>query len=353
MHGFVLVLTLAVVGGAIAYIGDQLGMNVGRKKLTLFGLRPKHTSVLVTIVTGVAIATASIGILTIASQDVRIALFKMKEIQTELAGLQTDYEKAQQEVQRQRKAIAENEDNIASLEAEAFALQGDIDELQGDFDELVGYYFQISTAFGQIREANIAFHASEVISSTVVKEGLSRAKVRSSLEEFIQEVDEVAYRRSARAQESGPYRAIDLHPAALDFAVEDVLLSKGDVVVRAVSESNTIPGVPVVVYLENYTDEMVFSKDTVLARSSWDPRGGVEIDRVILQILAQANSMVLDAGMALSEDRGAAVLLPGDAFFEVIFASRNLKDPVEIQLVVAEDTCRSHTPVQVYLKIVE
>jgi len=40
MYGFTLILTLVVVGGVIAYIGDRLGMNVGRKKLTLFGLRP-------------------------------------------------------------------------------------------------------------------------------------------------------------------------------------------------------------------------------------------------------------------------------------------------------------------------
>ena len=66
MYGLTLVLTLAVVGGVIAYIGDRLGMSIGRKKLTLFGLRPKHTSILVTIVTGVFIASASIGVLTIA-----------------------------------------------------------------------------------------------------------------------------------------------------------------------------------------------------------------------------------------------------------------------------------------------
>ena len=84
MYGFTLILTLVVVGGVIAYIGDRLGMNVGRKKLTLFGLRPKHTSILVTIVTGVLIAGASIGVLTIASQDVHTPLFRMKQIQADL-----------------------------------------------------------------------------------------------------------------------------------------------------------------------------------------------------------------------------------------------------------------------------
>lgn len=386
MYGFVLILTLVVVGGAIAYVGDKVGMNIGRKKLTLFGLRPKHTSVLVTIITGVLIVSASIGVLTVASQDVRTALFRMKEIQNELVGLQANYnemkmqrnlaqeelveaeirvsraldsynavikdlEEAQGEVRRQKKAIAENEEIMAEMEAAALALQADIEALEQDFEELVGYYFQVSAAFGQIREANIAFKASEVILTVVVEAGLSRDQIFAVLEEFLQEVDAAAYRRSARAQGLGPYRAIDLHPQAVALAVEDVLLSKGDVIVRAVSESNTIPGVPVVVYLENYVDQMVFSKDTILVSTGWDPRGGVDIDLVILQILAQANSMALDAGMGLSKD-GTAVSLPGDAFLEAIIGSRTLEKPAQIQLIAAEDTWRAKTPMQVYLRIV-
>ena len=91
MYGFTLILTLAVVGGVIAYIGDRLGMNVGRKELGLFDLRPKHTSILVTIVTRVHIATGSFVVLSIASLDVRTALINMKEIQEELRGLQRDF----------------------------------------------------------------------------------------------------------------------------------------------------------------------------------------------------------------------------------------------------------------------
>ena len=52
MSGIQLVIGLISAGGAIAYFGDRIGMKVGRKRLTLFGLRPKHTSIIITIVTG-------------------------------------------------------------------------------------------------------------------------------------------------------------------------------------------------------------------------------------------------------------------------------------------------------------
>lgn len=365
MYGFTLILTLVVVGGVIAYIGDRLGMNVGRKKLTLFGLRPKHTSVLVTIVTGIFIAGASIGVLTIASQDVRTALFNMKEIQRDLKVLRADFsemkwqrdlaqrelEEAEDEVELQRGRIGEMTSYIEELRGQAHVLENEVVVLEDNVEKLRQEYELVSTAFWQIRGADIAFSASEVILTTVLERGLNRAEIQAQLEQFMQEVDEVAYRRSARASEPGAYRAIFLHRGVLDFAVEDILLADDDVIVRAVSESNTIPGVPVVVYLENFRDGMIFSGGTVLADDEWDPSRGVEIDRVILQLLKQANNRALDAGLALSREWGAAVLLPGDEFLEALSVSRRMEVPVRIRLVVAQDTRRSDSPVELYLEL--
>src|SRR5690606_28814386 len=85
MYGIWLVLALVLMGGAIAYLGDKIGMLVGRKRLTLFGLRPKHSSIVVTVITGILIAGTSLSILAFASHDVRTALFRMREIQQTLA----------------------------------------------------------------------------------------------------------------------------------------------------------------------------------------------------------------------------------------------------------------------------
>ncbi len=367
MYGIILIFTLVIVGGAIAYIGDRLGMKIGRKKLTLFGLRPKHTSILVTIVTGVLISAASIGLLSIASQDVRTALFNMKEIQDELQGLQRDYflmrgqrDEAQLELQEAEESykqtisdLEEAEESVVALRRQATLLEDEVVLLRTEADQLLELYGVVETAFGQMRMGDIAFNASEVFLTTVVNKNLGREGVRARLESFLGDVDNAAYRRSARAAESDTYRAIFLQPGVLDFVVEDVLLAPGDVIVRAVSQGNSIPGVPVVVYLETYPDQMVFSQDTVLASTMWDPASGVDIDFVILQsLLSEANGVALNAGMAVSRDRSGAILLPGDDFRNVIFASKEIAEPVEVRIVVAKDTWRSETPVDVYLEII-
>jgi len=52
----IVILLLLALCGFIAYIGDLLGRRLGKKRLTIFGLRPKHTAILLTVVTGVLIA---------------------------------------------------------------------------------------------------------------------------------------------------------------------------------------------------------------------------------------------------------------------------------------------------------
>ena len=84
MFGIRLMFLLAVMGGVIAFIADKLGSKIGKKKLTVFGLRPHDTSVLLTVLSGVLISLLSIGILAVSSESARTALFGMEKLQKEL-----------------------------------------------------------------------------------------------------------------------------------------------------------------------------------------------------------------------------------------------------------------------------
>ncbi|MGI6567510.1 MAG: DUF3084 domain-containing protein [Firmicutes bacterium] len=131
MYGVTLIAVLGLVGGIIAYIGDRIGMKVGRSRLSLFGLRPKHTSVIVTICTGVIIAGASIAALTIASQDVRTALFHMKEIKEALANSEALYQSTKAQLDEVELQLIEQEKQAAELTVqiqEKTRMYADLDE---------------------------------------------------------------------------------------------------------------------------------------------------------------------------------------------------------------------------------
>ena len=87
MFGIRLMFLLAVMGGIIAFIADKMGSKIGKKKLSVFGLRPHDTSVLLTVLSGVLISLLSVGILAISSESARTALFGMEKLQKELSRL--------------------------------------------------------------------------------------------------------------------------------------------------------------------------------------------------------------------------------------------------------------------------
>src|SRR5947207_15579591 len=67
-------LFLLAVSGFIAYTGDLLGRRFGKKRLSAFGLRPKHTAILFTVVSGVLVAVLTLGTAVGISPTVRLAL---------------------------------------------------------------------------------------------------------------------------------------------------------------------------------------------------------------------------------------------------------------------------------------
>ena len=74
-----LIIILAVVGGLIAFIGDKLGSKIGKKKLSVFGLRPYYTSVLMTVITGVLIAATTIIVMAYRTLTEKLRLLMPKK----------------------------------------------------------------------------------------------------------------------------------------------------------------------------------------------------------------------------------------------------------------------------------
>ena len=116
MFGIRLMFLLAVMGGVIAFIADKLGSKIGKKKLTVFGLRPHDTSVLLTVLSGMLISLFSVGILAISSESARTALFGMEKLQKELFRLNAEKSTAEEEYNNAMASLKEKNEAIADLD---------------------------------------------------------------------------------------------------------------------------------------------------------------------------------------------------------------------------------------------
>ena len=137
MYGVVLIGVMVLTGGAIAFIGDKLGTKIGKKRLSIFGLRPRHTSIIITIITGILITGLTIGAMAIVSKDVRTALFGMEELnaaitstRTALATATNDLLQMQEEFERADAELGTARAEIANLKAEQAELEKESERLR-------------------------------------------------------------------------------------------------------------------------------------------------------------------------------------------------------------------------------
>lgn len=124
-----LVMTV-LMGGLIAYTGDVIGRRFGKRRVSVFGLRPKHTAILITSITGVIISGFTTGFLFIAVPPVRNvilrgewairtrarALAEARQAQADLQRLQSTLVRARIELARQRQDLQEARNRAASEE---------------------------------------------------------------------------------------------------------------------------------------------------------------------------------------------------------------------------------------------
>ncbi|HQK95974.1 MAG TPA: DUF3084 domain-containing protein, partial [Armatimonadota bacterium] len=118
----IVAIALVAAGGLIAYIGDTIGKRLGRRRATLFGLRPRWTAILVSTTTGVLIALMSLGILLTFSGRVREALTRYDALKSDIDQAQKDLSAAKQAVAAARQSAVrarEQRDDALSARREA------------------------------------------------------------------------------------------------------------------------------------------------------------------------------------------------------------------------------------------
>ena len=80
---FLVLASVAFLGGLIAYLGDVVGRKVGRKHMRLFGLRPKTTGLVVAVGSGVLVALVTVGAVGLLARSTVDNAFRANEINQE------------------------------------------------------------------------------------------------------------------------------------------------------------------------------------------------------------------------------------------------------------------------------
>ena len=98
MTGWLLILSLLVLGGILSTLGDRLGTKVGKARLSIFKLRPKSTAVLITVFTGSIISAISFAIMVAFNTQLRVGLFELEDIQAKITEREKELKKLEKNI---------------------------------------------------------------------------------------------------------------------------------------------------------------------------------------------------------------------------------------------------------------
>ncbi len=393
MDGILLITVLVIAGGAIAFIGDRLGTKIGKKRLSIFGLRPRHTSIVITIFTGVLITALTFGVMAAASQNVRTALFGMEQLNrtmretkeslqnTEEALLtaKSEQEKTDAALQQSKADIEKLNQQQAELQAESARLQAGNEALLADNSQLAAQNGELSSRNEELsgrneelskrnddlegknenltadnkaleersnmlrdglitmREGDIAFRAGEVIASGVIRGGQSREEVAADLSSLAA----LANRNvSARFGQDRSDQEIWIYRPEHDAAVETIAKSPQDMVVRIVAAGNLVRGEDVRTNLELYPNSIIFRNNEFIIARPYDLRDGddSEAEQTVMNFLKDVNFAATSKGILPDPLRGTVGVMEGAQFYDVVAKLKGQRGRVILSAYANGDT---------------
>jgi len=292
--GLFLIPLLILVSGGIAYVGNLVGRNIGRRRLTLFGLRPRYTAQLITIATGMVITIITVATVLLVSRDARQALFQFRDLQIQLSTLRVEIENAE-------------------------------------------------TRLKQLQQGDIAYLRNQEVLRGVIDARLPLVQVADQVDTLRLRAVDLALAKGISV-DGTTGSVLRLFPSALtwDQVADLVKQHPGETIVRIVANENTLVGEPLEVSVQLIDNRLVFRKGEVLGSGMVDGRRSRdEVGRQLLDLLDRAT---VTARREILSPPFARITEPPlleadiDALRRVVAEIAQARRTVRVDVVVTRDT---------------
>ena len=409
MGGIYLILVMIVTGGAIAFIGDKLGTKIGKKRLSIFGLRPRHTSMVVTVVTGGLITALSIGFLSLISQNVRTALFGMDELRqtmdstlAELDDATNNLFKVQEEFERANANLKESKIEIASLKneqeelrtesdrlkegnerleatnselvsqnenlsgtnaaleadnkklgefnvtltADNEKLSGDNQKLTADNTELEERNSRLREGIIAIREGDITLRAGEVLASGVIRGGRTAEEISADINALAGQATQNLIQRFGGDEDNSVW----IYQPELHRIIEELESSGRDMVLRISAAGNMVRGEPVRTRLEIFPNELIFKAGEQILLKTYSIGEDAQPEMVLQDFLTEINRIATERGILTDPLTGSVGRMEGTQLYEILDKLLDAKGTIQLT-ATARDETYSQGPLRLNIKV--
>ena len=335
MSGWLLILALLVLGGVLSTLGDRLGSKVGKARLSLLGMRPRRTAVVITVLTGSLISAISLGLMLLVSDRLRTGLFELDQLERRLREGREALHRSQRELTAAERGRQQARSQLSMVEAQAASLRRELApllqqrrlleqerdrlsreigakdaDIQRNRQELTRLNNRISASAKELQQLEtnlIALRRGDVVISS--GQPLEIAKVRIEkpdqakivIEALLRQTNANVYQRVLPGQT--PNRQILLVPRSDITKLEGILSKRGDWVVSLISAANVLKGErQVVAFPDVRRNRQVVQAGEQLATTvlEGDERSPEQVRSRLNVLLASAYNTVQRAGSLAS-----------------------------------------------------
>ena len=393
---------MVVTGGVIAFIGDKLGTKIGKKRLSIFNLRPRHTSMIITVITGSLITALSMGTLAVVSKDVRTALFGMEELNATMESTKIELKKVsdelfltQEEYQKAEENLATSEKEIATLKTEQEELVAESErlktgneqlvrekseltaenknltstnsELEADNKKLAEFNVTLTSENEKltqdnatlaehtknlregliaIREGDIIFKAGEILSVGVINANQSAENIAEKINRL---ADAASRNISARFGETVD-SSVWIYQPELNSAIDTISKSQQDMILRITAAGNLVRGEPIRTSLSLYPNNAVYAKGEFIFSKVYEINSEDEAQNIVQDFLLEVNRAAVNKGVLADPISGSVGIIEGAQIYELIDAISPVRGKVYLTAYAGENT-NSIGPLRLNIKV--
>ena len=409
MEGIYLIIVMIVTGGAIAFIGDKLGTKIGKKRLSILGLRPRHTSMIVTVVTGCLITGLSIGFMALISENVRTALFGMEELRQTMDSTLKELDEATENLLLAQSEFEKANANLRESKAEILSLKGEQEELRAESDRLkegnerleatnselsaqnenlsstnatleadnkkLGEFNITLTANNEklssdneklttdnneleernkslregiiaIREGDITLRAGEVLASGIIRGGQNAEEISNNINDLANQAAQNLIQRFGGDEDNSVW----IYQPELQRVIEEIESGGRDMVLRISAAGNLVRGEPVRSRLEVYPNNLVFQKGEIILSRSYKLSEENQPEIVLRDFLSEINQIAVEKGILTDPLTGSVGRMDGAQLYEIVDSLMTAKGRI-LLTAAARDETTSIGPLRLNIKL--
>jgi len=357
MYSLILLFTVIIISGLIAFVGDWVGLRVGKKRVTIFGLRPHSTAIFITIISGILIAVITVTILAISSNDVRTALFGMEELKEKLSYLSREVELRNmqlsttkedleekttqlQETEEKYQKISEEIKNKTSQLEELLVIRESLikekDKLDKEVEELNATIKALYSGITWVREGEVIFGSEEQIALTIIQGQRPIEEIKEELFGFLNEASNKVLAMGAKKDER-TNQVFIIAQEEFEDITQKIYDSDKEMIVRLLSSINVVKGEPIVTHFKILENKLLFKIDEeIISEEIESSEVYSEVEKKLLSLLRKVNIIAVKEGIIPD---------PKTSFIGTVSAI-NLFDTVKI--IIEAGTTMKVTVISIY-----